>query len=308
MTRSFSHKKIILITGSSGQDGTLLNSFLRDKDVDILRVNKKRTFWNNEEIDHCNILKINDVKSLFSKFKIEEVYHLAAKVLSTESRSLDEDRGKSFLENFEVNVKSFHHILISAHKYTKIFYPTSSYIFAPSDAKLTEGSHISPSNLYAINKASSFWLAKYYRENFKLFVSTGIMFNHESGLRSDSYITKKIIIQGKEIINKKRTFFEVNNANQLVDWGHAKDYVKAMHEILQLPYADDFIISSGALHSIRDFIKIVCQKLGIKYTEDIIKSFSDQKTAYFFGDNTKIIQSTSWKPSIDLEKIVEDML
>jgi GDPmannose 4,6-dehydratase len=308
MTKNSSAKETILITGSGGQDGTLLFDFLKKKKVDIIRVSKDKTFFNNKEVEHCNILSNIDVSILFNKFKISEIYHLAAKVLSTENRKLDEDRGRSFIENFDVNVKSFHNILSNADKDMKIFYPTSSYIFAASNSKLNENSKISPSNLYGINKASAFWLAKYYRENFDLFVSTGIMFNHESRLRSDSYITKKIIQQGKEIAIKKRNFFEVHNANQLVDWGHAKDYVKAMNKILQLPYPDDFIISSGALYSVKDFIKIVCKKLNITYSHSIIKSSTSKKTQFFYGDNTKIIKSTKWKPTSTLEDIVEDMI
>jgi GDPmannose 4,6-dehydratase len=308
MTKSFFPKKIALITGANGQDGTLLFDILNEKKYDIIRVGKRKTFFNTKKIEHCDILSVEEVGKLFQNFKISEIYHLAAKVLSTESRNIDENRGESFIENFEINVKSFHNILINADKDTKIFYPTSSYIFEPSDSKLDEKSKIAPSSLYGINKSSSFWLAKYYREHFNSFVSTGIMFNHESRLRADSYITKKIIIQAKEIIKKKREFFEVYNSNQLVDWGHAEDYVIAMHAIMQLSYADDFVISSGSLHSIKDFIKIVCKKLDISYNDDIIKSMTNKKTDYFYGDNSKIIKATKWKPSATLEKIVDDMI
>jgi len=291
-----------------GQDGTLLSQLLLKKNYDIIRLDKRKTLYNETEIDHCNILVEKDIQQLLKSYNISEIYHLAAKVLSTEKRTFDENKGKSFIENFEVNVKSLHNILINVSKDTKIFYPTSSYIFEPSDSKLNEKSKISPSNLYAINKASSFWLAKYYRENFNLFISTGIMFNHESSLRSDYYITTKIIIQAKEILSKNRKFFEVNNLNQLVDWGHAEDYVDAMYKILQLSYPDDFVISSGSLHSIKDFIKIVCKKLNINYSDDIVKSNTNKKTTYFYGDNSKIIESTKWRPSKSLEKIVEDMI
>lgn len=310
MTKISFPKKIAVITGFEGQDGTFLHSFLKNRDeYDIITIGRKYTFFNGRKITHCDILCYEDVKLLLKNNKISEIYHLAAKVLSTESRLQDENRDHSFIENFDINVKSLHNFLINIGKKEKLFYPASSYMFHPSVEALNEESKISPSNLYSINKSSAYWLSKYFRENYNLFVSVGIMFNHESSLRSNDYITKKIIKQAKEILKKKRKRFEVHNVYQKVDWGHAQDYVRAMHAIIQLPYADDFVISSGSLNTIKDFIKIVCKKLNIVFSENLIKSKVDEKNnAFYFGDNSKIISKTSWVPTKSLEDIIEDML
>ena len=308
MIKKSSLKKIAVITGSQGQDGTLLYQFLKNKNYDVIRLDKKNSFLNDIEIDYCDILDSNDIKLLFKNYNIKEVYHLAAKVLSTENRNIDEKNHESFIQNFNINVKSFHNILINISNKTKVFYPTSSYIFQPSVSKLDENTKISPSNLYSINKATSFWLAKNFRKKFNLFVSTGIMFNHESSYRSDGYVTKKIVMQAKEILDSKRKYFEVYNLNQKVDWGHAIDYVEAMYEILQLSKPDDFIISSGSLYTIKEFIECVCEKLKIKLTDNMIKVKNDENLPYYYGDNSKIIEATNWKPKKSLEDIVEDMI
>lgn len=310
MIKNSSPKKKAIITGSEGQDGTLLYSFLKDRnEYDIIRIGKKNTFFNENKINHCDILNYKDIESLLNKNNITEIYHLAAKVLSSEVRLEDENRESSFIENFNVNVKSLHNFILNIGKEEKLFYPASSYMFQSSSKKLNEQSKMSPSNLYSINKSSAYWLSKYYRKNYNLFISIGIMFNHESSLRSDDYITKKIIKQAKEIVENKRTKFEVFNAYQKVDWGHAEDYVKAMHSILQLQYPGDFIISSGSLHSIKDFIKIVCKKLDIEFSNDIIESKIEAKNSnYYFGDNSKILKQTDWKPLKSLDDIINDLL
>lgn len=308
MMKSSSNKKIALITGSNGQDGFYLNKLLCSKNYDVIRIEKKNTFFNDTKINHSSILEPEKIKILFNKYNISEVYHLAAKVLSTEKRINDELNKDSFNENLNVNVISFHTIIVNSHINTKIFYPTSSYIFEPINGKLNESAKLNPKNLYAINKAMSFWIAKNYRFNFNKFISTGIMFNHESKKRTNSYITKKIINQAKEIKKGQRNFFEVQNKNQLVDWGHAEDYVRAMYEILQLDKPDDFIISSGNLYSIADFIRIVCKKLDIKFSDRIIKSKLDVNDEYFYGDNSKLINATGWKPIKQIDDIVDEMI
>jgi len=110
MTKKSSLKKIAVITGSQGQDGTLLYQFLKNKNYDVIRLDKKNSFLNDIEIDYCDILDSNDIKLLFKNYNIKEVYHLAAKVLSTENRNIDEKNHESFIQNFNINVKSFHNI------------------------------------------------------------------------------------------------------------------------------------------------------------------------------------------------------
>lgn len=308
MTKSSSDKKIALITGSGGQDGYYLKKLLLKKNYNIVSIERKNTFYNGNKIDHINILDPNQIRLLLKKYNFSEIYHLAAKVFSTDKRNKDEIHQNSFYENFDINVLSFHSLITHSRNDSKIFYPTSSYIFEPIDGKLTENSKLNPNNIYAISKAMSFWLARYFRSNSNKFISTGIMFNHESKKRSDTYITKKIINQAKQIKNGKRSFFEVQNKNQLVDWGHAKDYVNAMFLILELDKPDDFIISSGNLHSITDLIRIVCKKFEINFSDSIIKSKKDSKEKYYQGDNSKLMKATGWKPKMQIEDIIDDMM
>jgi len=301
--------KVALITGAFGQDGKFLKSLLLKEKYSIIEIGSKRSFYNDVEINHYNILNEKDVKKLLNEYSIDEIYYLAAKVLSTESRHSDEDLSDSFIENFDINVNSYHFFLKNIKKYTKVFYPASSYMFQSKDGTINEDSKISPSNLYSINKSTSYWLSKYYRKKYNLFISVGFLFNHESLHRSSTYISKKIILQAKEIKSGKRDTFNVYNANQLVDWGHAKDYVYAMYLIMQHQSSDDFIISSGELNSVKDFIKIVCQKMKINFEERMVVS-EDSKTIlpYYFGDNKKLINTLSWKPEKKLTDIIEDMI
>ena len=301
--------KVALITGAFGQDGKLLKSLLLKEKYNIIEIGSKRSLYNDTEINHYNILNEKDVKKLLSEYSIDEIYYLAAKVLSTESRNRDEDLSNSFIKNFDINVNSYHFFLKNIKQETKIFYPASSYMFQSKDGMINEKSKISPTNLYSINKSTSYWLSKYYREKYNLFISVGFLFNHESLYRDSTYISKKIILQAKEIKSGERDSFNVYNENQLVDWGHAEDYVKAMYLIMQHKISDDFIISSGELNSVKDFIKIVCQKMNINFEERMVIS-KDKQTSlpYYFGDNKKILNTINWKPEKKLTDIIEDMI
>lgn len=304
-----SSKKTALITGAFGQDGRFLKKLLIEKNYNIIEIGSKKSLYNDLEIKHCNILIEEDIKEILTNYSINEIYYFAAKVLSTEERKIDENLSDSFDENFNINVRGYHFFLKNICKNTKIFYPGSSYMFESSDDFITEDSKIRPLSLYAINKTNAYFLSKYYKEKFNYFISVGFLFNHESLYRSNAYISQKIIKQAKEIKLGKREKFNVFNENQKVDWGHAQEYVKAIYLIMQNDRADDFIISSGELNSVKDFIKIVCQKMNIHYHDQIIISENNNKSLpYYFGNNSKIIKTLGWKPRKKLVDIISDMI
>lgn len=304
-----SSKKTALITGAFGQDGKLLKNLLVEKNYNIIEIGSQKSFYNDQEIKHCNILIESDVKDILNNYSIHEIYYFAAKVLSTEERKNDENLSGSFDENFDINVRSFHFFLKNICKNTKIFYPGSSYMFETTNGMINEETKIIPTNLYAINKASAFFLSQYYKEKYNYFISVGFLFNHESSYRSSTYISQKIIQQAKDIKTGKREKFYVWNQNQKVDWGHAKEYVHAIYLIMQHSKADNFIVSSGELNSIKDFIKIVCQKMNIDYHDKIVISENNKKNLpYYFGDNRKIIKTLNWRPKKKLVDIIEDMI
>ena len=129
--------------------------------------------------------------------------------------------------------------------------------FSPSNILQTEQTELKPEGVYGISKAAGMMACRYYREEKKVFVSVGILYNHESSLRSNKFVSRKIISSAAQIARTKKGNLTLGNLDALVDWGYAPDYVDAMHQILKLDQPNDFIVATGELHSVKEFSKIV---------------------------------------------------
>ena len=193
--------------------------------------------------------------------------------------------------------------------------------------KLDEKSHFNPISPYAIAKLSSYYYVKMYRNSYNLFASNGILFNHESPLRGDQFVTKKIVKGLTEIkFNKKKTPLLLGNIYSRRDWGHAKDYVNMMYKILIHKEADDFVISSEKQYSIKEFINLVCKRLNIEikwsgkglkekayYNNKVIIKISKiflrpLDVVFLLGDSTKAKKKLKWKPKKNLNSLIDDMV
>lgn len=295
-------KKKALIVGIGGQDGTLLNSLLTKLDYNVYGLRRG-------DID---ILNPKVVDQYISNTMPDEVYYLAA--FHHSSESLPPRDGELFKKSMDVHfygVVNFLDAISKINRSAKLFFASSSHIFGENKNEMSnEGSTYSPSSEYAITKLAGMRACKFYSETKKIFASTGILYNHESPLRSPAFLSKKISVAAAKISAKKAESLEITNLDAAVDWGDARDTVDAMHKILQLDDPDDFIVSTGRLHTVRDFVEVAFNYVGLDYTKHIvIKENSElRKNLVRLGDPSKLIKYSGWKPLIHFEIMVQNLV
>jgi GDPmannose 4,6-dehydratase len=310
--------KTAIITGITGQDGSYLAELLIKKKYKVyglIRVNKdKNRFWridavkNKIKLLNTDINNYDKISKIIKVIKPDEFYHLAA---------------QSFINyNFEdeffrlnPNINGTHYILSALKDYspkTKFYFAASSEIFGNTTSNSqNENTPFNPRSAYGISKVTGFLLTKNYREAYGLFSCSGILFNHESSRRSGSFVTKKII---KGLIDIKKgniKHLRLGNLNAKRDWGHAKDYVIAMWKMLQQKQASDFVIGTGKLHSVKDFLQIASKKLDLDYKKYIIidKKYWRKNDKFSLKANpSKAHKKLKWKPKTKFRELINDMI
>ena len=311
--------KLALIFGISGQDGSYLADFLVKKNyvvVGITRNASKKNLFRLIKlkiIKKISILKAKKtnqklIKNLFKKYKkIDEIYYLSGETSPLNSIS-------NPLQTFESNVGNLISILeyIKLKKLkTKIFYASSSEIFKNKSYNVfNENSEIGPRTPYGISKAAGFWLIKYYRDFHNISCCTGILFNHESPLRSKSFVFKKIIEKTKKI-KKKGGKLQLGNIKIKRDIGWAPDYVRAMWKMLQLKNFIDLVIGSGNTYSIKEFLNLTLKSLKLSKKNIILNKkelIRKNDLNQYKADPSLAIKKIKWKNTLKIEKIIEKML
>jgi len=193
---------------------------------------------------------------------------------------------------------------------TRIFYASSSLVFGVGNGVLAESSPFSPDSPYAITKAAGMAMCQYYREKHQVFVSVGILFNHESEFRATKFLSKKIASTIAAIQKGTATRLELGNLSAQVDWGYARDYVEAMTRILKLPTPENFVISSGKLHSVKQFVEIAFKMAGMESQQYVVENASllHRNIPPRFGDYSKLHTMTGWTPTTSFDKLIQILL
>lgn len=314
------NNKLALIFGITGQDGAYLADFLLKKKYKVIGTTRNLSKKNLIRLfklkieNRVSLLKIkrinhNVIKDLFKKLKkIDEIYYL-----SGETSPLDSMNNP--LETFDSNVNNLVSILefIKIKKFkTKIFYASSSEIFKNKKPNIfNENSEIGPRTPYAISKAAGFWLIKYYRNNYKVNCCTGILFNHESPLRSKNFVFKKIIEQTQKIKKEKRGKLQLGNIKIKRDIGWAPDYIVAIWKMLQLKKFEDLVIGSGKAYSIQEFLNLVLKYLKLNESKIVFnkKELIRKNDLIEYKANPSLaLKKIRWKNTLSIEKIIEKML
>ena len=272
------NKKKALITGITGQDGSYLAEFLLNKKYIVHGIKRKSSSYNSSRIDKIYedkkfknkfFLHYGDLNrcrfnfEIINKIKPDEIYNLAAQ----------SHVGVSFmLPNYttQVNAIGTLNILdaikkLNLEKRTKFYQASTSELFGEiQEKRQSEKTKFYPKSPYASSKLFAYWITKNYRESYNIFASNGILFNHESPRRGETFVTRKITIGIARIINGLDTCLYLGNIYSLRDWGHAKDYVKCVGKFLQNKKSDDFIIATEKQYSVKFFVEKSFQYLGIK--------------------------------------------
>lgn len=295
-------KKIALIVGSAGQDGTLLSSRLQSLNYIVVGIIRG-------DIDLLNSKKISE---LILKVKPDEIYYLAAYHNSSQDK-IDDDV-ELFKQSIDINAISVNNFLDAIFKHKskcRFFYASSCLIFKGSkDTLLTENSQYSPDSYYAISKISGGSLVKYYRKNKNIFACSGILFNHESSLRTKNFLSKKITSFIANLDNFSKEKLSLGGLDMTIDWGYAPDYVDAFWRILQTDSPEDYIIATGLKNTIKDFVEIAFEHVNLDYRDyvNVDANLLNRKNTMRIGSPEKLIRNTGWKPSVNFEEMVKKLV
>ena len=334
--------KKALIFGITGQDGSYLAEFLLKKGYIVHGVKRRSSSFNTERIDHIYqdphvknrkfILHYGDVtdslsvSTIIKNIRPDEIYNLAAQSHVAVSFEVPEYTANAdaigalrILEAIK-----FH----GFEKITKFYQAGTSEMYGKvKQVPQTEKTPFYPRSPYGVAKVYAHWITINYREAYKIFACNGILFNHESPVRGETFVTRKIIIALCKIKLGQQKKLYLGNLNAKRDWGHAKDYVIAMWKILQNKKPDDFVIATGKQYSVKEFVNLSLEELGIKHKwigNGIKTKCYDEKgnciisckKEYFrplevdtlLGDASKAKKQLNWKPETNIKKLVKEMI
>ena len=312
-------KKRALIFGVSGQDGSYLSRFLVSKKNQVYgttRNNNKRNLKNlisleianKVKIFKCDIKNFYQVKKIIQKIKPHKIFYLCGQSSVTGSYT-------NPAESFKSNTLGLLNILETvkeSNKKIKVFNAVSGQIYGNQKKNIyNEKSYIEPQSPYGVSKASSFWLTKIFREWYGVKCCSGILFNHESPLRSDEFVTKKIINNCKLIQKGKLKYLYMGDINIYRDWGWAPEYVEAMYLMLKQKNPKDLVIGSGKRHSLKNFIYEVLRLLKIprKHLKTNTKKFMRKNDIRSYRADPRLAKKIlNWKAKTTFKKIIYKMV
>ena len=310
--------KTAIITGITGQDGAYLSKLLLGKGYEVIGLIRSYNYSNLEKLSYlgikdkvileeCDLLDISSILKKITKYKVNEIYNLAAQ--SSVQLSYSQPIG-----TIRFNTMSVLNLLESiknTNKNIKFYQASSSEMFGKVEKlPITENTVIHPLSPYAISKASAHWAVVNYRESYGLFCCCGILFNHESYCRSENFFIKKVIRESLNIQQGKQNVLRVGNIDVKRDLGYAPNYVKAMWLMMQHKKAENFVICSGKSISLRDIVYYIFDRLNIERDKLIIdkKLYRPADIEDIYGDNLKAKQTLKWEYNIDFFDILDILI
>ena len=335
-------RKIALIFGVTGQDGSYLAEFLIKKGYYVHGIKRRSSSFNTGRLDHIyqdpherkrnfflhfgDITDAISVSSLIKKIKPSEIYNLAAQSHVAVSFEVPEYTANAdaigalrILEAIK-----FH----GFEKITKFYQAGTSEMFGKvKEIPQNEKTPFYPRSPYGVAKVYAHWITVNYREAYNIFACNGILFNHESPVRGETFVTRKIVVALCKIKNGLQKKLYLGNLEAKRDWGHAKDYVEAMWKMLQKKTPSDYVISTGKQHTVKEFVNLVLNELNIKYywrgkgskskcfdknANCIIECdkeyFRPLEVDTLLGDSKKARKELKWKPKTNIKTLVKEMV
>jgi len=345
-------KKIALITGVTGQDGAYLTEFLLKKDYIVHGIKRRSSLFNTDRIDHLYqdphvdnrnfILHYGDMTDSTNLIRIikevqpDEIYNLAAMSHVAVSFEIPEYTGNADGLGTLRILDAVR--LLGLEKKTRIYQASTSELYGKvQEVPQTETTPFYPRSPYAVAKMYAFWMTVNYREAYGMFACNGILFNHESPLRGETFVTRKITRAVARIGLGLQDKLYLGNLDAQRDWGHAKDYVRMMWMILQADQPEDWVIATGKTTTIRDFVKQAFKHIGVtlqfvgtgvdevaiikettnpdyqlKVGQEVLgvdaRYFRPTEVDLLIGDATKAKEKLGWTPKIELAELIEDMM
>lgn len=298
-----------LIVGHTGQDGRILWEQLVARGFSLIGISRRhlrrhRAEWHvSVDINHAD-----DVTDLLKEFRPDQIYYLAAHHHSSE-QARDNDN-ELWCNSWAVHVHAFGHFLESAASCcpsARIFYASSSRVFGKvTTTPQDESTPLRPACAYGVTKASAMLLADYYTRECGLKVACGILYNHESPLRSPQFVSRRIV-DGLLALKQGHTEkLEIGTFDARVDWGYAPDYTRAMQLILDKACTGNFVIASGITHSVAEMIATAADYLGMEWQDKVVETarLLRRDPQQLCGDASKLRKATGWAPSVDFQQLI----
>ena len=335
--------KVALITGITGQDGAYLAEFLLKKGYEVHGIKRRASMFNTDRIDHLyQDLHENDVRlklhygdltdstnliRIIQEVQPDEIYNLAAQSHVQVSFEMPE---------YTANCDSLGTLrileairILGLIEKTKFYQASTSELYGKvQEVPQSETTPFYPRSPYAIAKLYAFWIVKNYREAYGMYACNGILFNHESPIRGETFVTRKITRAVAKISHGLQKKIYLGNLDAKRDWGHAKDYIEGMWLMLQQDIADDFVLATGVSNTVRDFVELSFAEIGVTLkwegegvkekginiaTNEVVvevdpKYFRPTEVELLIGDPTKANTELGWKHKYDLAALVKDMM
>ena len=316
--------KKALITGITGQDGSYLAELLLSKGYEVHGVVRRASTFNTHRLDHIyqdphlpgarlfmHYGDLNDASSLnmiLKKVRPDEIYNLGAQSHVRVSFEVPEYTG-------EVTGLGATRLLEAVRELgmtgIRIYQASSSEMFGASPPPQNEKTPLYPRSPYGAAKVYAYWISVNYREAYGLHVSNGILFNHESPRRGETFVTRKVTRAAARIKLGLESKLYLGNLEARRDWGYAKDYVEAMWLMLQQPTADDYVIATGEAHTVRELCEVAFGHVGLdykKYVEVDPRYFRPTEVDYLLGDPAKATKKLGWKPRTSFQELIRIMM
>jgi len=307
-----------LILGVTGQDGQFLANLLLNLNYEVLGASRNLPNWRNNPLgllrsEHkiVDVANYLDLFRLIEAFMPDEIYNLSGESSVARSFLNPTDTASSNV----IGVLNLLNVVkeLGIQERVRIFQASSSDMFGPSQVQLSENSHLSPKSPYGVSKFLAHKMCLQYRNQFGLWISSGILFNHESELRPEHFVFQKVIRSLVEISQGKREFLELGNLEIYRDWGYAGDYVEAMQKSLQSDNPRDYVIATGRLNSLRNVIEKTCELLGlsgametyVKIDPSLMRPLDIERT---WGNPKLAEELLGWKARTTFEELIEKMV
>ena len=314
-------KKTAFITGINGQDGSYLSEYLLSKDYEVYGILRRNSTPEHQStrinlnqdslnIEYGDLLDFSVISKLLSKIKPDEIYNLAAQSHVRISFDVPQFTAQTnalgvlnLLEAYRLNSPK-----------SKFYQASSSEMFGNSvdeDGFQRETTPMNPVSPYGCAKVFGFNISRNYRNSYGLHIVNGILFNHESPRRGSNFVTNKVVKTAVEIKKGMKNKLELGNMDSYRDWGHSKDYVRAMNMIINHQTPDDFVVATGKTYSVREMTKYVFEKLELDFNNFVVqnkKFMRPQELKYLRGDCSKLKKTFGWEPEYSFKSLLDEMI